>query len=310
MTKQTKRIRKNRIINRNKNRTKSKKYYGGEGAEEDNKSKGIFDVIGDKLSNYTGKVTNYIKDKGLRLAGLEPIKTENIVPPPIDTEVDQKVNEIGSAASGLVTSVAGNVNEVLTSPQLQNSLNNAASETAEIGTKLLENVNEKLSTPEFKEAATKAIDNAAVYTEIAVNAMDKPVNEAIDVLNEAGTKAASGIASGFIKVSTDALAAVPGAGAIIELGKMANDATAAAGDVVKATSESTSAITNVIKETTENMKEGIDNLKNKELEAKQIGGRIDKSIYLFENPLRVTKGGTRRKFIKRKTKSKKVSFAI
>jgi len=299
MNKQTKRIRKNK----NKNRSKSKKYYGGTLEEEkDKNSKGIFTLIGDKLSNYTGKITNYIKDKGLRLAGLEPIKKVDAVPLPIDTEVDQKMNEIGSSASGLATSVVGNVNEVLGSPQLQNSLNNAASETAEIGTNLLENVNAKLSTPEFKEAATDAIDNVADYTNIIVKAMDEPINNSINTLNKAGTKAASGIASGFIKVSTDALAAVPGAGAIIELGKMANDASAAAGDVVEATSDATTAVANIVKETTENMKEEIDDLKNKELEAKQIGGRIKQSINLFENPLQIK---TRRKFLNNNAKSKR-----
>ena len=290
MTKQTKRVRKNK--NRSKNRTKSIKYYGGAlEVEKNTNSKGIFTLIGDKLSNYTGKITNYIKDKGLRLAGLEPIKKVDAVPLP---EVDQKMNELGSSASGLATSVIGNVNEVLGSPQLQNSLNNTASETAEIGTNLLENVNEKLSTPEFKEAATEAINNVADYTNIIVKAIDEPLNNSIDTLNKAGTKAVSGITSGAIKVGTDALAAVPGAGAIIELGKMANDASAAAGDVVEATSDATTAVANIVKETTENMEEGIDNLKNKELEAKQIGGRINKSINLFENPL---KSKTRRKFL-------------
>ena len=301
MTKQTKRVRKSK--NRSKNRTKSIKYYGGAlEVEKDTNSKGIFTLIGDKLSNYTGKITNYIKDKGLRLAGLEPIKKENDIVP---QEVDQKVNEIGSAASGLAASVMENVNEVLGSPQLQNSLNNTASETAEIGTNLLENVNEKLSTPQFKEAATKVIDNVADYTNIIVKAIDEPLNNSIDTLNEAGTKAMSGIASGAIKVGTDALAAVPGAGAVIELGKMANDASAAAGDVVEATSDATTAVANIVKETTENMKEGIDDLKNKELEAKQIGGRINKSIHLFENPLQ--RGGgrkTRRKFLNNNAKSR------
>jgi hypothetical protein len=290
MTKQTKRVRKNK--NKSKNRTKSIKYYGGAlEVEKNTNSKGIFTLIGDKLSNYTGKITNYIKDKGLRLAGLEPIKKENDMP---SGEVDQKINEIGSAASGLVTSVIGNVNEVLGSPQVQNSLNSTASETAEIGTNLLENVNAKLSTPEFKEAATEAIDNVADYTNIIVKAIDEPLNNSIDTLNKAGTKAMSGIASGAIKVGTDVLAAVPGAGAVIELGKMANDASAAAGDVVEATSDATTAVANIVKETTENMKEGIDDLKNKELEAKQIGGRINKSINLFENPLQ---SKTRRKFL-------------
>ena len=67
MNKQTKRIRRNKIKN------KSRKYYGGS-EEVTHRSKGIFDIIGDKISGYSGKALNYVKEKGLRLAGLQPIK--------------------------------------------------------------------------------------------------------------------------------------------------------------------------------------------------------------------------------------------
>ena len=62
MNKQTKRIRRNR-------KNKTHKYYGG-AVEVDDKSKGIFDIIGSKLSGYSGKAFNYVKDKGLRFVCL------------------------------------------------------------------------------------------------------------------------------------------------------------------------------------------------------------------------------------------------
>lgn len=344
MNKQTKRIRRNR-------KNKSRKYYGG-AVEITDKSKGIFDVIGDKFSGYSGKAFDYVKDKSLRLVGLQPIKQPEAEQITATQDVDQKINEIGDAASGIVSdvknvfdkgsaTVIGNINDVLESPEVGESLNEAAEETAEISEKLLENFNEKLSTPKMKEETKVALDNAAEYADIALEAMDEPINKAVDQLNEAGTKALSGAVSGAIKVGTDALAAIPGAGAIIELGKMANDATAAAGDVVEAASDATTTISKVVEETSKNIDEGLDKL-HEEKEAlnaninlntdinlnphktlKQlnkdglnISNRVDKSINQFENPVSsvpiVQQGGkkTRRKLLKHKRKSKRVRFAI
>ena len=344
MNKQTKRIRRNR-------KNKSRKYYGG-AVEITDKSKGIFDVIGDKFSGYSGKAIDYVKDKSLRLVGLQPIKQPEAEQITTTQDVDQKINEIGDAASGIVSdvknvfdkgsaTVIGNINDVLESPEVGESLNEAAEETAEISEKLLENFNEKLSTPKMKEETKVALDNAAEYADIALEAMDEPINKAVDQLNEAGTKALSGAVSGAIKVGTDALAAIPGAGAIIELGKMANDATAAAGDVVEAASDATTTISKVVEETSKNIDEGLDKL-HEEKEAlnaninlnpdinlnphktlKQlnkdglnISNRVDKSINQFENPVSsvpiVQQGGkkTRRKLLKHKCKSKRVRFAI
>jgi hypothetical protein len=358
MTKHTKRI-KNKNKDKNTTRNRRKKYYGG-ALEEDNKSKGIFDVIGDTLSNYTGKVVNYAKEKGLRLAGVEPIRkndessatdnlNQNNSTNNIDNNnIDNNIDKISDAASGFVSgakkigsdivnvfdkgsaAVIGNINNILENPKIEASVSEAASETAEIGEKLLEKFNEKISTPEFKAEAKEALENAADYAEIAVDAMDKPLNKAIDQLNEDGTKAASGIATGVIKVGTDAMAAVPGLGAVIELGKMANDASAAAGDVVEATSKAASTVSKVVEDTTENIEEGINKLEDeKKLEESMKGGmsklkeinkdgvkvynRVNNSITIFENPLQTNKKGgykTKRRLFKSKPKTKRVRFAI
>jgi hypothetical protein len=348
MNKQTKRIRRNR-------KNKSRKYSGG-AVNVDDKSKGIFDVIGEKISGYSGKAFNYVKDKGLRLAGLQPIKQPEVTQTDSTQEVDQKINEIGDAASGLISdakeissdivnvvdkgsaAVIENINDVLESPEVSNSLTEAASETAAIGEKLLENFNEKLSTPEIKEETKLALDNVADYADIAVEALDEPLNKAVDELNEAGTKAASGAVSGLVKVGTDALAAVPGAGAIIEVGKIVNDASRAIGDVATAASDATSTIAKVVEETSKNIDEGLDKLEEKkegitdsmnsltplkpDVTLKQlnkdglnVSNRVDKSINQFEKPINsapvIQQGGkkTRRKFLKRKGKSKRVRFA-
>ena len=350
MNKQTKRIRRNR-------KNKTHKYYGG-AVEVDDKSKGIFDIIGSKLSGYSGKAFNYVKDKGLRLVGLEPIK-QPVEQNAATQEVDQQISEIGDAASGLISNateiigdvkdvvdkgsaaVLENINDVLESPKVGETLTEAATETAEIGEKLLETFNEKLSTPELKEETKIALDNVADYADIAVEALDEPINKAVDELNEAGTKAASGAISGLVKVGTDALAAVPGAGAVIEVGKIVNDASRAIGDVASAASEATSTVSKVVEETSKNINEGIEKLEEKKesmtnsmnnltpdinlkpevsfnqlnKEGLNVSNRVDKSINQFENPISsapVLSGGkkTRKKFLKSKGKSKRVRFAI
>jgi hypothetical protein len=340
MTKQTK-----QHIKKNK-KTKTKKYRGG------SNSQGIFDIIGDRLKTYSGNVSGYIADKGLRLVGLQPIKQSN---EPDNKEVstnavDNKIGQISDAASNTVSGLASNaksigsdivnvfdkssaaivgqVNDVLESPKVGQSLNGALQETAEIGTKLLQNFNNNISNnPVFKEEVKEALDNVADYANIVVEAMDEPINNAIDELNDAAVEAASGAASGVVKVGTDALAAVPGAGAIIEVGKMANDASAAVGDVVEAASKTTSTLANVIEETSENLQEGLDKLNEKkesmeeginkinQLKQVQKGGqiiynRVNKSLEEFEKPLQSGGSKTRRKLFKRKLKSKKVRFNI
>jgi hypothetical protein len=331
MNKKTKRNKKNIIKN------KTTKYFGGKKAKIFEKSRGVFDIIGDTLSSYSGKATNYIKDKSLKLVGLQPIDKEE------ETQIyepTKEVSEINKSASGLLSeaneigadivkvfdkgtaAVVGNINDVLQSQKIEGSISEAAEETAEIGEKLLDKFNEKLNTPELKEKTTEALKNVSDYTEIVLDSMNEPINKAVDQLNEAGTKAASGAISGLIKVSTDALAAVPGFGAIIELGKIANDASAAVGDVAEAASDATTTISKIVEETSSNIDEELNKLDEKKRQAKQIANRTSRTIETFENPIGKTinkvntYGGarlhnkTKRKLFKNKAKSKRVRFNI
>lgn len=245
---------------------KYRKYYGGNNVEPLKKSEGVFDIVGDKLSDYTSSVFNYGKEKGLRLLGLQPIH------PTLATEeankVDETLNIARENASKISSDVANvfdkgsaalvsNINEVLGSEIVNTSLKETAQQLAETGTKILHDFNEVVSTPEFKQETKMAMDNAAEIAKIAIEASEEPVNEAIDVLNEAGTKAIAGVSSGAIKVATDAMAAIPGYGAIVEVGKMANDISAAAGDVVEATTTATEATSKAVQEISKNINEGI-----------------------------------------------------
>lgn len=369
MHRQTKRNRKNknqrtmnqRTMNqRTKKTTHNANIYLGGASETINmeKSKGIFDILGEKMGNYAGNAFDYVKSKGLRLAGVQPIQTDENRSMNPTKDIDANINKVSDAASGLVTgakNIGSNIlnvfdkgsatvvekfNNVIGSKLVEESVTDAAMKTAAIGEKLLKNINDKISTPALKEETKKVLENAADYTEIAVEAMDEPINKAVDELNKAGTTAASGIASGVVKVGTDALAAVPGIGAVIEVGKMANDASAAAGDVVKAASDASSTISKVVEETSKNIEQGLEKkeLEEKDLEKNSLvevtpndsnnlkggmkhfkeinkGGmkiynRVNNSINQFENPLVTSSGSKTRRKLRNKPKTKRVRFAI
>jgi hypothetical protein len=263
-----------------------RKYYGGNGetsTESTNKtseilkeSEGIFDVISDKLSGYSSSVFNYGKEKGLRLLGLQTIN------PTETTEETNKINEsvnnatetmnkategVSKIGSDVVNvfdkgsaAIINNINDVLGSEIVNDSFKESAKDLGETSAKILHNFNEAVSTPEFKEETKVAMDNAAEIAEIFIQAADKPINEAVDVLNEAGEKAVSGIASGSVKAATSAAAAIPFYGSIINIGKMANDITSATQNVVKSSNTATEAVLKAIKETNENINEGLENL--------------------------------------------------
>ena len=335
---------------------------------QEGKPPGIFDVIGDKLATFSGNVAGYVENKGLRLLGLKKIKDGELENVPV-SEVDKKIETISDSATNAVSGIAAqasaigedivkvadgtsaaileNVNDVLESPKVERSVVETAKKTAKDAVNLLNKVNVVLDTPELKAATEDALDNVADYAEVAVEAMDKPIDKAIDKFNEAGSEAAAGVASGLVKVATDAAAAVPGAGAIIDIGKMVNDGTAAVGKVVESASATVEAVSDAVEETSENFKEGIDKLKHAEnAVAEKIDvlgnssrdvlgkganslnklnkqgldtlNRVNSSMEEFQNPLKsnvaaAAAGGgrkTRRKLFKRKAKSKRVRFAI
>ena len=340
MKKQTKR--------KNNNKRKTRKYYGGKNTNISENKKGIIDSIGDKLYNYSKDTRNFLTEKGLRLLGLQTIPKDKDNIENVDKKIDNLSDASSSMVSGILSSaekigsdvanvvdkssaaLIGQVNDVLESPKIENSISEAAEETAQISEKLLENVNEKLNNPILKKETEIVLDNVGDYAEIAVDALNKPLNKGIDELNEAGSHAMAGIASGAIKVGTDALAAVPGLGAVIEIGKIANDTSKAVGEVVEAGKDTATTISDIVKETNKNIHEGIEkldeverikdintkevnnNFKNINNDGKKISNRINKSINEFEKPTPY-KGGKKTKSknlgnISKKTK--RVRFSI
>jgi hypothetical protein len=283
--------------------------------------KGIMDIIGNKISGVTSSAVTTIGDAGLKIAGLERVNksTEEEIS---NKKVDENIEKIGDAASGIVADVGNvvdktgsaiitNVNEVLGSDVVKETTQQAAEETADIVKEGAERFNNTLNDPEIKAEVEEAIENAGEIGSVVVKAAEKPFNEAVDVVGQSTQKATSAAVSGAIKVGTDALAAVPFWGALIDLGKMINDGTRAASAVVEAGSEATEVMSDAFIETKENIDKGLKDLEQKKKIAEQTTNRTMRSITEFNSPNQ-QKGGfkTKRRLFKRKAKSKKVRFNV
>jgi len=335
LTRRFKKNKKNRTIKRGGQspdaKVKSEEIKAPEVKDErQDERQGVFDIIGNKISNVASSAATTVGDLGLRFVGLERIEKadEEDKPPEKVDENLEKVNEgiekIVDAASGIVNTVENvadktgavildNVNEVLGSDAVNETTEQVAKNTAEIVQENLEVFNDALNNPEVKAEVEEAIEHIGDVGAVVVEASEKPIEKVVDVASNALVKATGATLAGIIKIGTDVAAAVPGVGAVIEVGKMLNDGSKAASAVVEAGSEVVEVASDAFIETKEGIEKGLDLLEENKKTAEEISNRTTKSIDDFENPVStITKGGrkTRRRFFKRKAKSKRVRFSI
>ncbi|NDH07355.1 hypothetical protein EBX93_15805, partial [bacterium] len=86
-------------------------------------------------------------------------------------------------------------------------------------------------------------NNLGDYISIAAKELND--SGAVQELAEAGTKAAAAATSGVIRVASDAMAAVPFVGAIIDAGKGLNDGAKALSGIANAANEAVNILNNV-----------------------------------------------------------------
>lgn len=297
-----------RRFKRNK-KNKSIKYYGGsdENINTNNQREGVFDIIGDKLGTVASSAINKLEDAGLKIAGLERI----------NKHYDNSSSNIESTLNETASSAINNVNEVLNSEYVNNTVEQAAKDTADITSKLLDKFNTAMDNPIIKEKVEKAIENAGELGEVFVQSMEQPFNELVDVAAESIPKATASAMSGAVKVGTDALAAIPGVGGIIEVGKIINDGSKAASSVIEAGTNMIETASDFYLNTKENFDKGLKELEEKKKMGQQITNRTTRSINNFHNPINNVSsnyiGGkrkTKRRLFGRKIKSKRVRFSI
>lgn len=281
--------------------------------------KGILDIASDKLGTATSSLVNKVEDLGLNTLGLEKKGTSdtmnvNNIGANVVSDISHKMNETSA-------NMLNDVNEVLASDEVNQSVQEAAKTTAQLSSKLAEYFNDAMNDPVVKEQLEEAIEHAGELGDVIVKSSEEPLKEAVKIGVEAGTDALGAASAGVIKVGTDMMAAVPGLGAVIEMGKILNDGSKAVSAVAEASSKAISAASDAFSITSENMKKGLKELEEQKKMAQQITNRTNRSINHFESPLKEKDkenklmGGTRktkrRLFQKKqKPKTKSVRFAI
>ena len=249
MNKKTKRTK------QHSNRTKKKIYIGGEFVP----SEGVIDIVGEKFLQIGTSSGKYLKDIILKTNGLTEI---NPVDSP-ETTNDETTPNILNCATNIASTFFESMNKMLSDPAFKSAVGESAKETAELVFALLQKFNDELSTPEMKTDVKQALDNLGDYIIIVGESMKQPLEVAGERMNEAVTIGLSGATRGFIKVATGAMSAVPGAGAIVSIGKILNDSTASIADMIKAGTNVSSTISQLVVNTNNKIKEKINDLKTK-----------------------------------------------
>jgi hypothetical protein len=248
-------------------RNATRKYYGGQMTPMQDpkmdkktfiKHEGIFTELANKVVNLLKPVLKIGLTKALNaLEPAEGTETANVEVPTQDSRLKQAGRTAADILNKGLALVLNQVNTVLAGSGVQTSVDAETARATELVTDIFSRVAEKLQDPKLQEQARLAGDELAIYAKILVDAMREPLTELVGILSQAGLKATSAITVGIIKVVTDAMAAVPGVGAVIEVGKIANDVSRAVGDAAEAGSNAATATSKAIFDITENVKQGL-----------------------------------------------------
>lgn len=187
---------------------------------------GVVDMIGDKVSSVASSVVASVGDVGLRMVGLQ--RTGG------DEEKVENEKEVG-LSSGVVSYVED-----------ASSILSAAAKL------LVKSVNDSMDDPKFKMEVERSLSHVGDVANVFIESGREPFNKAVDAVAEALPKITGAAVSGAIRVGTDAAAAIPGVGAVIEIGKIANDTSKAVSAMVEAGTEATETLSDVFTETAQN----------------------------------------------------------
>ena len=110
-----------------------------------------------------------------------------------------------------------------------------------------------------------AFKQGSVAASIMIDAAEGPILEATKVVNQIAEQTASNAGTTLVNVVTDALTAVPGAGALIELPKMANDLVYGAAKGVAAVTQLANIAGSIVDATQHNVNETLQRLKKFDL---------------------------------------------
>jgi len=257
---------------------------------------GIVDMATDALKN-SG---SYVAQKIARMLGYEPINSDESNDGSNNQEMDNMLSNGKNIASKIATDILhladdtvepiiDSLNDLLGSTKTGQSLSNAGNNVVNVFYTLLKDFNDSLNRPLLREQFEAAINILAEYAKIFVGAMDGPLDETMDLLNKAVTKAVTGLSSGAIKVASSAVSAVPYVGSIVGVGEMVNNGSKAVGSVFNAGTEAVEAVSLFLGKTSENIKKPLEELEEKQKESAEILSRTQGAIQDFKSPLQESK---------------------
>lgn len=323
-----------RKFGRHNKTLKSKNFlYGGDFERE-----GVIDKIQNKVGNLFKKTGSVVLNQVANYAGYTPIdsaiktaiKSDDILENNSTGFTNQLTGiasntyqNLSNIATNTTANALENINEVLAAPQVQETVAEAAENTKEVTEVLLEKINEKFEDPHFKNELKEAAENVSESAEIILKAADKPIDMAIDKVEDSLTKMGEAVGTSAVKITTDVLATLPPPiGTVVDIARMINDSTRAVSSIVESGSKVVEAGSDLVIDTIDNIKDETQKaavLKEMMKEKGKIENRINNSVENFQNPIPQYGGKkmTRKRLFKNgksirfgKHKSKRVRFAV
>jgi ABC-type transporter Mla subunit MlaD len=239
---------------------------------------GILEIAGDTALDAAEGTAAFVGKKLLRLLGLQPIDSGEPAEQDAASKIASKVFNIVDDKFG---DIIQKLNNFLGDKNTRANIATSSKNLVEIFKLLLQDFNKTLNDPILKEEFVIAVYILGEYTKIFADAMDEPLDEAVDLLHDAILKALGGVSSGSLKVITDFAGAVPYAGAFVDLGKAINDGSKAAISVFDAGVNAVEAGSLLVGKTSQELNQAFEQVKAKQQEASDILKRADDSIQNF-----------------------------
>ena len=282
--------------------------------KDDNKFSFI-EIMINKAFELGSSAAGYLYPKLLRLIGALPINIDS------NSNLSMYNSIVSNEEPNIITKSIATflemINGVIGNSLVNESLEQATQNTKNKISNLIEIINAKLNDPAFKFRFKLFLKNISEYCVIVLKAMDNPIDDAIDKLSETSLKLAKEMVASGAKVTTSALAAIPGIGVIFDLIRMMTDISEGATSIVDAGSSFTKTFSEIITQTSKNVDKELAKIPPMQGGAKKMlmknkrekintEKRIFNSISDFFNPMKSIKNIKKRQSRKTKKNYKKL----
>jgi hypothetical protein len=246
---------------------------------------GIVEIAGESAVDAAEESAAFVGKKLLRLFGLQPVDSDEA---PQDKDAASKISSVlFNTIDDKFGCIIKKLNDFLGSEETRATIAESSKNLVDIFTTLLKDFNATLDDPILKEEFVVTVYILGEYTKIFADSMDEPLDEAIDLLNQAAVKALGGVSASAVKILADFAGAIPYAGAFFDLGRAVNDGSKGALSLFNAGVNSVEASSLLFGKTSQQINQAFEDVKAKQAEAGNIMQRANESIQKFvNNPLK------------------------